>query len=235
MSATLRQALLQIVCLVTISSTALADWIEIPHKDNSIRIYSRDIAGSNYKEFKGVVTIKTSMASIIALFDDVSACKNWLHECISAQEIKVIDFSERYIYQVNNVHRFADARDYIFHSKMVQHPASDDISIIMQAKPDFCADNKLPLCQLINHSDYIRITRLVGRYDLEKIDADNIKVTWTQHIEPAGYLQSFITNILLKNIPYHTLNNMRSLVTQDEYRSANFVTDQSGTIIGIKN
>lgn len=224
------------VCMATLmSSSVWADWIEIPHEDKSIRTYNRSIPGSKYKEFRGEVVIKTSMASIIALFDDISACKQWLYECVSAQKIEVVDFSERFIYQVNNVHLFANVRDYIVHSKMVENPSNNNISIFIQARPDFCIDSDLPQCQSINQSGYIRVTRLIGKYELQKIDKGNIKVIWTQHIEPAGHLPNFITNYLLDNIPYQTLKNMRNLVTRDKYRSAKLVRDSSGAITGIEN
>ncbi len=223
-----------ITCLLLFSSDVVADWQEVKHSDKSIKTFTRDIAGSSYREFKGEVIMQTSMASLVALFDDTAACPKWIFECRSAQEIDVIDFSERYIYQVNTVHRFATTRDYIVHSKMVQHPGSENISIYLKARPDYCIDNSQSLCQKINRSNFIRVTRLVGRFDLEQIDEQHIKVSWTQHIEPAGYLLKYITNYLLDNIPYRTLKKMRKIVIQNKYRLAEFIKDSSGVIVGIQ-
>ena len=220
--------------LVLFCPVVIADWEEIEHSDKSIKTFSRDIAGSDYREFKGEVTIKTSMASLVALFDDTSACTKWIFECRSAEEIDVIDFSERYIYQVNDVHRLATTRDYIVHSKMVQHPGSDNISIYLNAKPNYCIDKSQNLCKKINRSRFIRVTRLVGRFDLEQIDDQHIKVSWTQHIEPAGYLLKYISNFLLDNIPYRSLKKMRKIVSREKYRSVRFLKDSSGKIVGIQ-
>jgi len=61
------------------TSTSIAsDW-KLGLDEESIQIYTRDAAESNFKEFKGITKLKTSLNSIVSLLEDADACKQWVY------------------------------------------------------------------------------------------------------------------------------------------------------------
>jgi len=209
------------------------DWERVINK-NDIQVYVRDFPNSEIKQFRGEVSLSSSIDSVVALLSDQTSCINWLHQCESGLEIERLTFGERYIYQVNGVHLFADTRDYIIHTKMYREPDSGVITIELQTAPDYCKDSIIIICTKINQSNYIRVTRLTGSYKLIPLEEKGVKVLWTQHIEPNGILPDFIVNSLLKKIPFESLKSMREIVLVNPYNTASLKFDDIGQVAGLQ-
>ena len=64
---------------------------DLTKETNNIRVYTRSVEGSSFKEYKGVVQIEASLSSLVALVDDVLDYPNWIHTCIEATVLKRID------------------------------------------------------------------------------------------------------------------------------------------------
>ncbi len=207
-------------------------WEQLIDK-SSIQVYVSDFPGSDLKQFKGEVLLASSIDSVVALFSDQSSCVKWLYQCEDSLEIDQVSFGERFIYHVNGVHSFADSRDYILHTKIYREVSSGVITIELKAVPNYCKDRTTSICFRVNQFDYIRVTKLTGRYKLIPMSENRVKVIWTQHIEPGGRLPDFIVNRLLKKIPYESLKRMRELVLGHPYNTALLKFDATGQVSGI--
>lgn len=74
----LTKTILMIISLSLITSSLLADEWKLRKDKNGIKVFTRDVEGSKFKEFKAIVEIKTSMSTILSVFDDVDAYDKWI-------------------------------------------------------------------------------------------------------------------------------------------------------------
>jgi hypothetical protein len=195
-------------------------WTQRKEKDG-ITIYARPVTGSKYQEFKGVVELDATQASALALLDDVSVCAQWLNRCESSVVLDQLDDQQRYVYQISALPFPAAGRDAIFHATVIQQDA-DNIRVELESQPDYIKETK-----------YVRIRVAEGHYLLTKLAENKIRLTWEQHIDPAGALPAFMVNSLLTDLPFKSLAKFRELVLTDKYRDAIFVFDDNGARTGL--
>ena len=81
----MHKPLRSILALTLLAATGLAqaeDW-QLAKQEDGIQVYTRAVAGSKYKAYRGVVQIKAVPATITRLQDDpVGSCK-WIFRCQS--------------------------------------------------------------------------------------------------------------------------------------------------------
>ena len=86
---------------VVASDLNVDDSWQLKRDKQDVRIYTRSVKGSPYKEVMGVTLISTRLSSLVALIRDTEACPEWadlckeskLHESISATEHYVKRFA----------------------------------------------------------------------------------------------------------------------------------------------
>ncbi len=218
--------------LFLISSIAFADnWTLARDKDH-IKIYTRTISGSDIKEYKGMTKIKTSIDSLIALWDDRDACPDWFHQCKDPIAVKRMSFSDRYLYQVSDFPFPATDRDILTRMRILQNPKDKSITIKMNNTPFYCKDKMDKICRKINSSTLVRVVKAKGYFKYIPIKKGWVKVIWQQHIEPAGNLPKWLVNSIVVDMPFKTLKNITRLVKKAKYQEAQFKYDSQGKIIG---
>ena len=205
---------------VASSGLARADWTQ-KEDDDGIKVFVQEVAGSDYNEFKGVMTVRASVASVLAVLDDTPSGTQWIHNCVESKLLKHISFLERYTYQVSDLPWPVDDRDIVVHSVITQDPKTNAVTISLEAAPDF--DFK--------KTDNVRVQKSKGFYLLEPLPEGYTRVTWRMHTDPAGSIPTSLVNALLVDMPYNTLKNLQDMLKKDKYQSAEFKTDENGTPI----
>ena len=186
-----------------------------------IQVYSRKVEGLAYREFKGIVDIKSTLAASLALLDDTEACVDWLYRCESARVLQKSGIRQRHVYQVSDLPFPAATRDAIIKVELLDYSA-DSIRVTNQSVPDF-----------IETTSLVRIRDSYGTYLLQQLDEQHLRLTWTQYIDPAGSLPAFMVNALLTDVPFKSLKKFREVVKKEKYRNARFIYDESGTPIDL--
>lgn len=185
-----------------------SDWA-LEKQDQGITIFSRSIEGSTFKEFKATVTIDTTIDAIVAVFQDPNAFTQWVHQCSHAEVIKQPSFLEIYVYQISDMPLLVSDRDIVI--KDVFNYSKDYKTWTINVST---ADHLVPV------TDNVRITESRGTYQLQENDEGQVDLTWYQHADPGGALPSWLVNSLIVDLPFHTLNNLRELSTQEKYRNS---------------
>lgn len=209
--------------LILAGHAAASEAWELDRDKEGIKVYTREVEGSRYREFKGVTEMQTSLASAVGLLDDTSACQDWLHLCEESRVLDQKNWSERYIYQISDLPFPASTRDAIFHATITQS-ADREVLIELSSRPDY-----------IPETDHVRIHDSHGAYLLQVIDDYTIRMTWTMYINPAGSLPAFLVNRLLTDIPFKSLLKFRDLVSREKYQVLEFQYNQEGQAIDLIN
>lgn len=83
-----RMAVLCGLTVLLATATAQAEDWKVAKEEDGIKVSLSEVAGSKYKAYQGVTVMKTTMAKLQALQEDVSAACAWIHECKSQELLK---------------------------------------------------------------------------------------------------------------------------------------------------
>lgn len=204
-----------VVMLIFASSAIASD----THVDNSwqlkrdkqgVKIYTRSVKDSAYKEIKGVTLINTRLSSLVALMRDPQGCAEWEDLCKDSKLYGSISAKEYYVYTLNDLPwPFAD-RDVLAHVTWQQNPDTLQVSMHSQATKGMLKINK----------DIIRVTEAHASWVLKPLNDGQIEVTVTAHINPGGSLPGWMTKFFLVDSPYKSLINLKRVVKQPKYAQA---------------
>ena len=88
------------------------DW-ELRRNEDNIRVYSRRISVSAFKELQCKITVKATLGSIIKLLADDNNFPQWIYGCIKSSHIKNIGNTQSWAYQLFDVPWPFDDRDIV--------------------------------------------------------------------------------------------------------------------------
>ncbi|MGH1469831.1 MAG: START domain-containing protein [Cellvibrionaceae bacterium] len=223
------------VCLFTLfflvihviwSSSALGEtnnWTLQNQKTSSslVSLYLRDYPNSKIPEFKAITTVPAPIASVLAVLLDKDACEEWIYQCKKAMMVRELNTQEQIFYQINELALIKD-RDILLHASLHFYNEGKKIIIALTAAPDFCkkpSSQEYKECEHINNSQYIRVTKAIGSYELKE-NGDSTQVTWQQHLEPGGFLPSWLIKSQFSALPIKTLTALHDIVQKQKYQQA---------------
>lgn len=178
--------------------------------EEGIQVYLRDTVGSALKSFKGTMTIKSSLSSLLKVIKDTDSYPRWLHNCQSAKNLKQNGNSNSINYVVTNMPWPVADRDLVVASSLTQNKSTKRIEIKLQAKPKFLA----------KVAGKVRIEKMNGRWLLTPTGNDNINVIYEMSIDPGGNIPKWVVNSMALDLPFYTLRNLRKIVKEDKYLNA---------------
>jgi hypothetical protein len=202
---------LLLVVLISISgcqSLYQNDWTAVKEK-NGIEFSLRPVIGSKIPEFKGVTRMEGNIQQMLNVLMDVKSYPNWVYQCESAQVIETIGYDQMYIYQVNTI-PLLRSRDTILHGKIESNTSAKILRVHLNARSNYCASKDSAACAEINQSNYLRVTKSSGFFEVEQVADNQLQVTWQQHVEPGGILPAWLVKSQLDNLVINTLENLRS-------------------------
>lgn len=205
------------LCAVLIVAVpALAgDW-QLAREGEGIRVFTREVAGSDYRAFRGEAVVDAELNSLMALLDDTAACPQWMYNCKHPKLLAKPSLLERYQYMVNDFPWPASDRDMIVKTTIAQDAATRITTVSLQgvapqALPD-AARAQLP------DSKHVHVRQLQGFFELTPLDGERTRVVYQLHLEPVGSLPAAVINAMIVDTPFETLRGMRELAGSDKYR-----------------
>lgn len=185
-------------------------------KRNGITVYTREVEGSDFLEFRGEAVVEGSVDTLVSILYDTPKASAWIHGCSFGMTLEEMAFEENYIFQIYDLPFPVSNRQVILHSALSF--TEDGVRLDTQEANSFCDNNSLSRCQKVNDEDLIKITRSRGHYLFSRTDNKSTKVIWQQHIEPGGSIPDWLANALVVDIPYNSLLQLKELVKDEKYR-----------------
>ena len=194
----MKKSILLVLFVLPFLVAAQNDWT-LKKEDDNIKIYTRDAANSNLKEFKAVTTINTASKYIL---DELLTAPEYYENCESNTSYYVKKLKD-------NQHVFYARKD-------LPWPIKDrDIVTLLTVNKINANTTKLTLEslpeELPEKDKTIRVKKLMGHWLLEEIDGKT-KVTQQLFLNPEGHLPSFVVNSLLIKGPYKTFKDLHKTV-----------------------
>lgn len=184
--------------------------LEEEEKDINLQIFTREVAGSNLKEFKGEMLVKTKLSTIAALLLDGQSAPKWMHQCEKFEVVEQIDALTAVVYFVNGAPWPVSDRDAVVMSVMSQDPET----LVLKAEISV-VDDLLP-----EDDDYVRIPHMKGFWLFEPVAEGQVKITYQVHANPGGSLPDWLANSVVVDTPYHTMSNMAEMLKKEKYQQA---------------
>ena len=208
--------LLVALLICTSTQTVSADlfdieW-ELKRDKDAIQIYTGDVAGSKFKAVKAIMELDTTLAELVALVRDAKACSDWADLCKKAEHVEILSATEMFVYTLNDLPWPVSDRDAVAHIVWSQDPSTHSVTMRATVTSD-----KLP-----KRKGVVRLTYGVTSWTFTPLADGKVSVLSHAHVDPAGATPAWLTNRLLVDSPYVTLDNMRTITNSKKYAGATF-------------
>lgn len=190
-----------IVGLASLSSLAMAEDWKVAKDEDGIKVSLSEVAGSQYKAYRGVTVIKAPVAKIRALQEDVAGSCAWIHECKSQKLLKH-EGDQSWTYAQFNTPWPVTARDSVLHVTTIQG-ADGSVTRNIEAAPSYQPEEK----------GFVRVTEAKGYWKLVP-KGDVTEVTYQLHTNPGGSVPSWLANKFVVEAPFNTLKALKDKAEQ---------------------
>lgn len=187
-----------VICGLTalLASVAQAEDWQVAKDQDGIKVSLSEVAGSKYKAYRGVTTIKASMAKVRSLQEDVAGACAWIHECKSQKLLKH-EGDQSWTYTQFNTPWPVTARDSVLHIT-TSEAADGSVTRTLEGVPNYIPEEK----------GFVRVAQVEGFWKLVPKD-DLIEVTYQVHTEPGGSVPSWLANKFVVDAPFNTLQALK--------------------------
>lgn len=196
MSSLLRVAVACGLSLLLAIAAQAEDW-QLAKDESGIKVYLKEVPGSQYKAYRGVATIKASLAAVRVLQEDVSGSCAWIHEC---QEQKLLkhEAGENWVYTRFKTPWPVTPRDSILHVT-TQEGSDGSLTRTLKGMPEY-----LPA-----ENGFVRVAAVEGFWKLTPKGSDAVEAVYEVHTEPGGSVPSWLANSFVVEAPFNTLQALR--------------------------
>jgi len=201
--------LLIVTLLISSTTVAKPPWRMIKQQQG-ISIYAHNNANTRIKTFKGEVVVKSSLAAIAALLEDVPAMPRWMYETKSAKILKKINQQSSYVYVVTDMPWPFINRDSISLAQLSQDKQTRRVIITIKSVPGF----------LKPKPGFLRIVDMQGRWVLTPRGKGLTHVVYEMRVNPGGNLPKWLVNAFSVDMPFETLVNLRKEINRAKYINA---------------
>lgn len=202
--------------LVLSSVAALAqpgEWhLEKDDAKKDIQVFTREIPGSELKEFRGVTHIKAPVSAFVALLKDPAQATSWMHNVKKFEVMETRSDLENVVYTVNDTPWPVTNRDVYIRSVFSQDPSTFAVTVSLTGLADYKPKN----------SDFVRMPALTGAWTFTPQQNGVVEVSYQVHANPGGSLPNWLVNAIVVDTPYNTLNNLQKKVDNEKYLTASF-------------
>lgn len=199
---------LVIILLTIFSLSAQSDW-ELKKSESNIEVYVREVADTDFLEFKGVTTFDCTTETVFNLLRDFPNWKNWGYKIAKIEVLKTESPVEFFVYNEVDMPWPMNNRDMVNHIRMTKNKLTGEARVIMQSTADFIPEKP----------EIIRLQDGQGFYQLDPTPDGKTKITYQYFTNPQG-VPAWVVNLFITDSPFATLIKMREEVKKAKYITA---------------
>lgn len=170
---------------------------EVVREEDGITVEEEAAPGRTLPVLTGTTTMTAPPAQIAAWIGATHTYVDWMHNCEEAREVKGAD---GIVYGYNRIGS--------------PWPVSDR-DVVLRSRRSDLADGTIRI-EFLSTSDVevpipsgaVRMAHLAGSYDLKPVEGGT-EVIYTVDSDPGGSLPTWLVRQAGKDLPYHTLKNLR--------------------------
>ncbi|KHK62254.1 MULTISPECIES: START domain-containing protein [Pseudomonas] len=189
-------ALCGLTVLLATATAQAEDW-QVAKDKEGIQVSLSEVPGSKYKAYRGVTVMKTTMAKLRALQEDVTGACAWIHECKSQKLLKH-EGDKSWTYTQFNTPWPVTSRDSVLEVTTVEG-ADGSLTRNLKGVPTYAPQEK----------GFVRVTQVDGFWKFTPKGANQIEVIYQVHTEPGGDVPSWLANKFVVDAPFNTLKALK--------------------------
>lgn len=176
---------------------------------NNIEVFMKHRDESRIKSFLATSIIKAEDPyAIAAVFEDFPAAPDWMHMMSEVTEINRISDSKRDVRLETRLPWPLKDRDTAVNAVITQNKETFDVTISMTQD-----DSLLP-----EYPGYIRMPEIQGTIRAKFLSEQRMYIEMEFLLDAGGYVPPWATNIVLKDISYHTLRKLSKILLREKYQ-----------------
>ncbi len=179
------------------------DWT-LEKESNGIKVYTRHVSGSDYKEVKTQLTVKSTLAGVAKVFNDIPSFPQWAYKCKASKLLKKVSSTEYYAYCLYSVPWPADDRDEIAHSVTSQDSVTKVITIKRTGQKAFIPEV----------DGIVRIESVNATITIKPLTDGEVQITFQVLMDPGGMVPAFIINMFIANAPFNSFMNFKKILSE---------------------
>jgi len=189
-------------------TTAYAgDW-KLSKNSDGVEVYTMSMDGSPVKSFKGVTKVKASLSSLVAIIEDVPEYKNWQHNILHSSYIGEPTLTSGKAYLVQKTPIISD-RDMCAEYSVVR-TEEGGIKLEWKEKND-----------LVPPTNYVRLPYFRGMIKATPAGNGEYEIIYQVAADPGGSVPISVANMIMVDIPFNTLKNLKTKVNLTSYEGKN--------------
>lgn len=189
--------------------TEEAEW-ELKRDRDGISVYTRPVEGSSYRAVQAAMTVATTPSAAVGLIFDTDACPQWADLCKESRVFEEVSDKEMYVYTLNDIPWPVSDRDATTHVEW--HHDEDDGTVTMTAT---VVGDKLP-----ETPRTVRLSEGTTSWEFRPVSDGQLEIISRAHIEPGGAIPGWLSNRLLVDSPFTTMEGMRDMLLSGRYDDA---------------
>ncbi len=163
--------------------------------EDGVQVYTREVAGSQFKEFRATTLVPAPLAAVIAWYGDPSTYPEWIESCVEARRVEDEAGAANYL-------KFdfpfpASNRDVVLRGRPLEE-TPETVVVEVRNVDGLVAET----------SGLVRIPMLRSRWEFRSRGDAETEVIYRQHMEAGGRLPAFIVNRAAVDNPYKTLRGL---------------------------
>jgi hypothetical protein len=186
-----------------------------------ISLWTRVVPGAELKAFRGATHTEADIASTVAMLNDEPTICQWTFRCEEVRKVGTADNGDIYFYlKIKGLWPVSD-RDAVIRAHPMLNTRTGELVITGVAEPDY----------LPRSPSHVRIPSIESTWRLTPAGNNLLRVEWEGHVDPAGSVPRWMSNAIATLIPRYTLNKIRNLLTEPQWRSP-AVRDAGQALLG---
>lgn len=187
------------------------DWKLISDR-NGIRVFVGSQEHSKLKAFRGETILELpDEYAMLALYNDTDAFPEWLHMITTAElmgERTPLDRDLRFTIRLPWP---LQDREVLVNAKLEQHvgPEREAVTAWLTGVPELMPPNP----------DYLRLPEMGGMFSFTRVEPRRVRAVFQVSMDMGGYLPNWLANMVLRDLPYFTLDKLRRIVHRPEYQN----------------
>lgn len=189
--------LLFILLWITDNSLVAQDWTLEKNKEG-IQVFTRKVEGYAIKEYKAIITLKTTIADLVQLLKNHTDLKTWFVKCPISKRLKKVSEEEYYVYFLNDAPWPVSDRDNVTNMKFELLDNGTQL-VHLKGIPDHIPEK----------SGIVRLPRMQAKWTFVPQANGMVKITQQVLADLGGKVPGWLVNFAIVEAPYETLCNLR--------------------------
>ncbi len=201
-----------IIFMLFVTQISFAQKWGLAKDKNGIKVYTRSIEGSSFKEFKGITQMNGDIASFVSLMRDVPNFTVLFESCVAPKLLKREGETIQIHYLQTEAPWPVTNRDGIYKYVFEYDSEKQELLVDLKALPDYNEKNE----------NFIRVPKATGYWKVKNLGNQQIEVTYQLHADPGGAIPGWLANSSSIDLPFNTLTNVKNRIGVKDYQGKTY-------------